>query len=717
MFPEISRLRKASTHISLFRGLNRTVNTGFSRVSGNDGAVFTEFCDMQNLCSDDYPRLRTRKKRCTASAASGMTGIVSNLLIDDNRFIYMTAASNVGVLHVGSESYSVSAYDGTAAKHELVLYGNRVVMMPERLVFDLGTQTFAPMDFSGTTQSVDAAALNVARYNGGNWHKPTKHFKDFSIEKVELDDNGMPRPVNYIYEKASGLEDYFKQTNPPNEYQIEDAVEPWQNTYYQHWVTIKIGETVEAQGESPSGVYRCTEIPGGKSNTINGVTYNTYGDLHRFVRIDNTYVKISRNDGTDNDLFAGLQKGDWVKLSGMVHAVKKPMEIGSGSYWADVDGTTGHTDYPSGFWGNYLEVLNGGWFKLYYVDRQCIVIKASIDKSVPYTGPLTVERVMPQADSGLMLEVDNRLWTCSSQNHEIYSCKQGDCTNWQAYGEGISTDSYAATVGSEGGFTGIARQNDSVIFFKENWIIKLFGNKPSNFALASYNVPGVARGSEKSVVWINGVLYYLSYNGVCRYMPGGQPVLVSEEAFGLVHYQNGVAGRHGDKYYLSAQNESGGWELLVLDTVKGMWHKEDDTQMQCCVTYNNILYYIDGEGAVRCVQARNNLLVGEEESRFAWFFETPDLYGDDFGKKYISKLQIQLRAAEDMQAEVYAQFRREGAWVLLKRLHFEPRRHVTAPVPVRRSDYLRLRVEGSGEMEIGGLRIDFAGGSDKIWHC
>jgi len=699
MFPEISRLRKVSTHISLFRGLNRTVNTGFSRVSGNDGAVFTEFCDMQNLCSDDYPRLRTRKKRCTASTASGMTGIVSNLLIDDNRFIYMTA----GALHVGSESYSVSAYDGTAAKHELVLYGNRVVMMPERLVFDLGTQTFAPMDFSGTTQSVDAAELNVARYNGGNHVKPTRNFRDFSIEKVELDDSGKPRPVNYIYEKAYGLEEYRKQTNPSGTMD-EGSKEPWQEKYYDHWVTIKEGETVEAQGETPSAVYRCTDIIAGSDNTINGERYITRLCLHTFVRIDNYYVKISRNDGTDADLFAGLKKGDWVKLSGMVHSVAT-LTVAENNPWTTTD------------WGNYLEVLNGGFFKLYYVDKQCIVIKANIDRSVPYTGPLTVERVMPQADSGLMLEVDNRLWTCSSQNHEIYSCKQGDCTNWQAYGDGISTDSYAATVGSEGGFTGIARQNDSVIFFKENWIIKLFGNKPSNFALASYNVPGVARGSEKSVVWINGVLYYLSYNGVCRYMPGGQPVLVSEAAFGTAHYRNGVAGRHGDKYYLSAQNESGGWELLVFDTVKGMWHKEDDTQMQCCVTYNNLLYYIDGEGAVKCVQARNNLLDGEEESRFAWFFETPDLYGDDFGKKYISKIQIQLRAAEDMQAEVYAQFRREGAWVLLKRLHFEPRRHVTAPVPVRRSDYLRLRVEGSGEMEIGGLRIDFAGGSDKIWHC
>lgn len=694
MFPEINRLRKVSTHISLFRGLNRTVNTGFSRVSGNDSAVYTEFCDMQNLCSDDYPRLRTRKKRRTAS---GMSGIVSNLLIADNRFIYMTA----GALHVGSESYSGFAYDGTAAKHELVLYGNRVVMMPERLVFDMGTEKFTPMEYAFTSQSVSAEELNIARYNGGSRYKARIHFRDFSIEKVELDDNGKPRTVNYIYEKASDV-DYYAQTNPSNP-SGDDAVEPWQETYFTKWRTIKVGETVEAQGESPSGVYRCTDILDGNTHIINGYTYNTYNDLRRFVKIDSPYVKISRNDGTDADLFAGLKKGDYVKLSGMVHSVAA-LTVAENEPWTTTD------------WGNYLEVLNGNLFKLCYVDKQCIVIKANIEKSVPYNGPMTVERVMPQADSGLMLEVDNRLWTCSSQNHEIYSCKQGDCTNWQAYGEGISTDSYAATVGSEGGFTGIARQNDSVIFFKENWIIKLFGNKPSNFALASYNVPGVARGSEKSVVWINGVLYYLSYNGVCRFVPGGQPVLVSEAAFGTAHYRNGVAGRHGDKYYLSAQNGSGGWELLVLDTVKGMWHREDDTHMQSCVTYNNLLYYIDGDGTVKCAEPENSLLDGETESCFDWFFETPDLYGDDFGKKYISKIQIQLKAAEDMQASVYVQFRHGGAWVLVRRLHFEERRHVTAPVPVRRSDYLRLRVEGSGEMEIGGLQIDFAGGSDKLWH-
>lgn len=95
--------------------------------------------------------------------------------------------------------------------------------------------------------------------------------------------------------------------------------------------------------------------------------------------------------------------------------------------------------------------------------------------------------------------MQNRLWCCSSENNEIYCCKQGDERNWQAYSDGISTDSWAMTCGKEGKFTGIATRGDSVIFFKENYALKIYGTKPSNFTLAEYNVPGVEIGSEKAL--------------------------------------------------------------------------------------------------------------------------------------------------------------------------------------------------------------------------
>ena len=422
MFPEINRIRKTSTYISVFRGLNRTPNAAFSRVSSNTSAVFTEMTDMKNLCGDDFPRLRTRKPR--SKKAEG--GIISNVLFSGGDMIYLP---NNGYLKVGNSNYFFAQYISYTT-HELTLYGNRVVIMPEKYVFDLKTHEFTAIDFSFSSQGVSETELNVAVFNSGpRDSRRTINFKDFSIEKVELDENGVPRPVNYIYEKASGLENYEVQANIQNP-DLSDEVQAWRQEYYSKWGTINIGETVEAQGETPSGIYRCTDVLK-RTERIDGRDYQTQHNLLKFVRIENYYVKISRNDGTTGNHFEGLKKGDFVKISGMAHAVKKPMVINPNvtpqTYWADVDGvTTGHIDYPSGYWGNYLDVLNGNTFKVYYADKNCIVIKANIDRSVPYTGAMTIERVMPETDSGMMLEVSNRLWACSSANNEIYSCKQGE---------------------------------------------------------------------------------------------------------------------------------------------------------------------------------------------------------------------------------------------------------------------------------------------------
>ena len=142
--------------------------------------------------------------------------------------------------------------------------------------------------------------------------------------------------------------------------------------------------------------------------------------------------------------------------------------------------------------------------------------------------------------------------------------------------------------------------------------------------------------------------------------------------------------------------------------------------MRDCVTYNDLLYYVDDdEGTLVCVQGDYNLLLSYDraaaEPDFEWMFETPDLYADDFGKKYISKIQIALHADDNMEAVVYAQFRNGGAWRELRTLRQLEREHCLIHVHVRRSDYLKLRIEGKGEMRISGIQIDFARGTEKIW--
>ena len=687
MLPELNRIRKTSTEITVFRGLNRTLNTGFSRVSERNSATYTEFCDMKNMGSDEYPQLSTRKNRSRITRESEST-IESNMIVSGGKLIFLDSA---GMMNIGAEKVELEGFNSTASSHSITHYGNNVVIFPERLIFHLSDNTVENLDVSIETDDSWGYELNSNP-------DALRKFKGFTIEKVALS-NGKPVPVCAIFRSARDLENTDMQAEVPSTNPTPDAA--WRHRLIKLWGDIDTGVTVEALGESPSGIYQCYDISD-DTTTVSGL--HAENNIRNFVKIDNYYVKITRRNENGGAAFEGIKVGDWVKISGMTHSL--------------VDFDT--TDWKKVDWGNYVDVLNEQYFKIYYVDSNSIVIRANLDKSVPYNGPMNFERVMPVHDEGKILEVNNRLWTCSSDANEIYCCKQGDATNWRAYGDGIATDSFAVTIGCEGEFTGIARQNDCAIFFKENHILKMYGTKPSNYTLSNFDAPGVEKGSEKSLVWIGGVLYYLSHLGVCRYNVGGQPVVISLPAFGNRKYQNAVAGRHRNKYVISAQNISGEYEMFVFDTESGMWHKEDNTQMLDCVTYNNQLYYVDGKTkSVVCMDCCDNLLIGkadfESEDDFDWAFETGDLYANSFEKKHIIKLYFALSEGDNVRARILLQFEKGGAWIEAQKIKYNRKLLYLFPVSVRRSDFLKIRVEGKGHCVISSIRIDYSGGSSKLW--
>lgn len=96
------------------------------------------------------------------------------------------------------------------------------------------------------------------------------------------------------------------------------------------------------------------------------------------------------------------------------------------------------------------------------LEKDHIVVIADVTKSFTQDSGLTVKRKAPDMD--YLTELDNRVWGCSSAAHEVYACKLGDPFNWNCF-EGISTDSYAATIGSDGDFTGAITHLGYVLFF------------------------------------------------------------------------------------------------------------------------------------------------------------------------------------------------------------------------------------------------------------
>lgn len=605
---------------------------------------------MHNLCSDNYPQIVTRK--CRSRIVSN-TKIISNMLSAKGGLIYID--SN-GYLHYNGCATALEGVD-SSTEYNLIQYGNNVVILPLKVFFNLSTEK---------VQNIEHVNSDIA-------------FQNMYMPK-EADTYNLIPIICSIRKTILG-DKYNQQPDGINSKNNYDPITYFKQNDFSNWtLTNPLVNHLREDGYTrPSILYKCTA----KKDT-----------KPVFTEMESYYVRI-RGTG----IGSGLKTGDYVKISGMEHNIGEADE-------SVIDNTS------------YIDVLNNNIFKLYGVDEDYIIIKADLEVSIPYCGEMSVSKVMPEADFDKMIEVNNRLWTCSSANNEIYACKQGDCTSWQAYSDGISTDSFAMTVGCEGDFTGIARQNDSVIFFKENWVLKIYGTKPSNYTLATYNVLGVEKGSSKSIVWINGVLYYLSKQGVCQYSPGSQPIVISEDAFGDMKYKNGVAGRHNNKYYISAENEDGEYELFVFDTDTGLWHKEDNTHMLSTVSYNNTMYYIDGNtGYVMCPDDKHNLIENsdsfEKEGAFDWSCETGDLYDSDFNTKYISRINIGVKNTEGTVFKVFAQFEDGGVWSELRTVRYDRKKPHTIPVAVRRSDFLRLRLEGKGQCEIYGIDIEYSQGSVK----
>ena len=183
-----------------------------------------------------------------------------------------------------------------------------------------------------------------------------------------------------------------------------------------------------------------------------------------------------------------------------------------------------------------------------------VVVVGFLDETASQTDAVTLERKAPKLD--YVVECNNRLWGCSSEENEIYACKLGDATNWNCFA-GLATDSYTVSVGSDGPFTGAAVQLGYVLFFKENCLHKVYGSKPSNFQVSMTACEGVQPGSAKSLCMVGSTLYYKADHGVMAY-DGSVPESVSA-ALGGVYYQNAVAGTERGRLYLSMQDAAESW--------------------------------------------------------------------------------------------------------------------------------------------------------------
>lgn len=327
----------------------------------------------------------------------------------------------------------------------------------------------------------------------------------------------------------------------------------------------------------------------------------------------------------------------------------------------------------------------------------------------PYTetGELTFEREVPDLD--FICVNENRLWGCKGDS--IYASKLGDPTNFNVF-DGLSTDSWQSDVGDKGDFTACISYLGYPMFFKEDSVIKVYGDKPSNFQWTPSARFGVAEGSHRSLAVANETLFYLSPAGIVAYS-GGIPTVISQPLGVQKKWSNASAGSDGLRYYVSMKDDNGNYGIFVYDTKNGMWHKEDNRQESFAYWHGSVLM-MSPVGLVHDISGREGTL--ELPVLLQWEAEFADATEGSPMKKGVLRLMIRLEMLGLSEVNVHIQCDEETTWHTLRtitRPSGAEKQSYVIPIVVRRCDHWRLKLSGFGQVRVYSIAQTRYIGSEK----
>ena len=463
---------------------------------------------------------------------------------------------------------------------------------------------------------------------------------------------------------------------------------------------------------------------------INTENHNDKGDIEAsfttngkvsftLCRLDSTeYVTDYPPSDTEPSGAKNMQL--WIDTSSTPHTLKQYSE--SAGMWVSIATTYVKISYPgigtdferydgieiSGLTETEVSSLEGAavvWEK----GDDYIVVVGILDEVVGVETPITISRKMPKMD--FVIESENRLWGCRygiANNgeivNEIYCSKLGDFKNWSCF-MSLSTDSYTASVGTDGAFTGAITHMGYPLFFKENFVHKVYGNYPANFQIQTTACRGVQKDCHKSLAIVNETLLYKARSGIMAY-DGSLPTEASY-ALGNEAYSDAVGGSIGNKYYVSMKAVDEKYHLFVYDMAKGMWHKEDDLKVGQFCACRGELYALSGKEIIAMLGTGI-----PDANDVEWMAQTGEIGIFSPDMKYISRLTVRLMLEPKATCTFYAQYDFDSEWEPLFTLTGTDLRSFSIPIRPKRCDHMKLRIEGMGMAKIYSFTKTIEQGSE-----
>lgn len=327
------------------------------------------------------------------------------------------------------------------------------------------------------------------------------------------------------------------------------------------------------------------------------------------------------------------------------------------------------------------------------------------DIPTDYTESGTVSIVRQVPDLDYVCVNENRLWGCSGDT--IYASALGDPFNFNVF-DGLSTDSWASGTADAGDFTACVSYLGYPIFFKEDAVYKVYGDKPANFQWTPSARLGVKAGCDRSLAVAGETLFYLSRAGIVAYT-GGIPAVMSGGLGANTMWSGAAAGSDALRYYVS-MSDGTGYNLFVYDTQRKVWHREDATQAVGFAFWGGGLHMLTSDGKLWRIDGN----AGTKEAPLSWraefadstrFYETTDTNSQD--KKGPLRLQLRCSLTQGATVTVWIMYDSDGTWHEIGTVTGETggsaKRSYNLPLIIRRCDHYRLKLTGTGTCVIYSL--------------
>lgn len=617
--------------ISTFGGINRRARIG-------DG----ECADMQNMTSDAYPLLSSRKPRTVAQRqltettgdGDSFTITVKSLngILGDVGFC---AVWGTDFYYLGNKISGISLIDG---EKRLIAFGAYILIYPDQKYYNTVTGESGAMETVETVSGTKDVEIS--------WETDATTGGTFSAACFEFAENS-------AVESVPGSKDGELSLTIPVQYNSEKQV-----------AIVRID----------------------------------YDAIRKQYRTQNNVIMVSYAPNTpdENSVYVRIANGrmEYLYDRGSTHAadVWRAFPVSAINLGITETGYLWNGDAPVKLVGGMVHLAEPGDLSSAFSSVSAASNSTKLTCVYSWT-----KSNLPRLD--YVCALDNRLWGCrygmqagsNTTVNEIYCSALGDFKNFTT---GTTADAaWAASVGAHGKWTGCVSLNGRVLFFKDEKLLRVTGTKPANFQYAEISDIGLQDGCERSLQIIDGVLYYKSRDGIYVY-DGSLPQRISDKLGDAQYAKTAVAGSIYGKYYIALDSV-----LYVYDTGTGLWTKEDAQDIRYFTRYSGALYAAIGQDIVCvCGEADGIFTEAAPEGKFEWSAESGDLGLDTPYQKYYKRILI--RAHGDFGTNMTVSAAADGAEPVTVDCIFDGMETAVIPIETPRCDHVRLKISGSGAIKI-----------------